>query len=90
MYTKYNYMTPEDQGADAMQAAPAASQAAGLSSPAGAAMNVGGQFLMQYMAQKARENEAKKQAALGASQQYTQDQMSILNNLMNSYKTALR
>lgn len=88
-YTNYNYMDREDQGAMSPEQA-ATPAAMGLSNPAAAAIGVGGSFLQQYLAQKAKQEADKKAAAMSANQQYTQDQVNILNSLMNSYKGALR
>lgn len=63
---------------------------AALGGPAAAGIMVGGQFLTNYMAQKAADERAKRDRAVQIEQQYGQDQANAFQQLMKTYQGALR
>lgn len=61
-----------------------------MSTPAGAAVMVGSQFLTQYLAQKAADERAKRDRAVQIAQQHGQDEQKGFDQLINVYRGALR
>mgnify|MGYP007071037857 CR=1 FL=1 len=57
--------------------------------PMTAGIAVGGNFLTQYMAMKAAEEQKKKDREVQIAQQYGQDQNAAFQNLMQVYRSAL-
>lgn len=61
-----------------------------MSTPAGAAATIGSQFLMQYMAQRAADERARRERAAQIAQTHGQQEQQGLENLINVYRSALR
>lgn len=70
--------------------APAAAGGALMGGPGGAAVMVGGQFLSQYLAQKAAEEQAKRQRAVDIERGYTKNMGDALSQKLAAYRSALR
>jgi hypothetical protein len=79
-----------DQAASMSSAAPAASGAGAMSGPAGAGIMVGGQFLTQYLAQKAEDERARRARESQNIQQYAQNQNQGLSTMNDVYARALK
>ena len=105
LYSDSTYMGPQS-GANALGSAQmassmaqpsssanpaqAAATGAAMGGPSGAAIAVGGQFLMQHMAQRAAEEEARKQRAVQIEAQYGQDQNKGFDSMMRVAERVLR
>jgi hypothetical protein len=61
-----------------------------MSTPAGAAALIGSQFLMNYMAQRAADERAKREREMQIAQQHGSQEQQGLENLINVYRSALR
>lgn len=70
----------------------AASGGAGfmMGGPAGAAVSVGGQFLTNYMAQKAADERQRRQNAVQIANDYAQNQNKGFDTMMRAWGGALR
>lgn len=77
-------------GVDAGQVAGAGLSGAAVGGPAGAAVDVGGSLLSQYIAQKAADERAKREMTAQAYQKQASDEQNIINSIMGSNARALR
>jgi hypothetical protein len=68
----------------------AANAAPFMSTPQGAAVAIGGQALMQYAAQKAADERAKRERDAQIAQEHGGQEQQAFSNLMNVYRGALR
>lgn len=64
--------------------------AAGMSSPAAAGIMAGGQFLSNYLAQKAADERARRDRAAQIEQQYAQNQNQGFDTMMKAFGGALK
>lgn len=70
-------------------AAASGASGAAMGGPMGAAIGVGGSLLVNYLNNKAREAEARKQAEMQLNLKHGEDQKEIMGNLMNNWRQAL-
>lgn len=61
-----------------------------MSTPQGAAVAIGGQALMQYAAQKAADERARREREAQIAQEHGGQEQQAFSNLMNVYRGALR
>lgn len=61
-----------------------------MGGPAAAGIAVGGQFLSNYLSQKAADERAKRDRAAQIEQNYTQNQNQGFNTMMEAFRGALR
>lgn len=59
-------------------------------SPMGAGIMVGGQFLSQYLGQKAAAEQAKRQRAVDIEREYTKNMGDALSQKLAAFRSALR
>ncbi|KHD88837.1 MAG: hypothetical protein OM95_06895 [Bdellovibrio sp. ArHS] len=71
-------------------AAASGAGAAGMSSPAAAGIMAGGQFLSNYLAQKAADERARRDRAAQIEQQYAQNQNQGFDTMMKAFGGALK
>lgn len=101
LYSSSEEMSPQTSylgGADmssssapsAASAGSAAASGAMMGGPVGAGVAVGGQFLMNYMAQKAADERARRDRAVQIENQYAQNQNKGFDTMMNAFRGALR
>lgn len=80
----------KDHGVDGTSLALSAGSGAAMGGPAGAAIQVGGQILSQYMAQKAADERARRQQLAQVAQEHSAGEMRAIGYLQDSLKGALR
>lgn len=87
----YDFASDLGMGGGAAAASTSGAGSAGFlaGGPLGAAIGVGGSFLSQYLAQRAAQDEKRKELAMRAQENYDQDQTQAMNNLMGAYRAAL-
>lgn len=96
LYSSSSEMSPpvaqNSLGGDDMAAQMGTSATSGamMGGPVGAGVAVGGQFLMNYMAQKAADERARRDRAVQIENQYAQNQNKGFDTMMNAFRGALR
>lgn len=83
-------MSSEMGSAGASGAAGAAGAGAMAGGPAGAAIGVGSQFLMNYLNQRAADERQRKANAAKIEQDYAQNQNKAFDSMLSAYRGALR
>lgn len=81
---------PEKSSMDYGQVAQAGASGAAMGGPMGAAIGAGGSFFTQYVAQRAADERAKRQAIGAAYQNQASNEQNIINSIMASNARALR
>ena len=77
-------------GPNAASLATAAGTGALAGGPVGAGIMVGGQFLSQYLGQKAAAEQAKRQRAVDIEREYTKNMGDALSQKLSAFRSALR
>lgn len=77
-------------GPNAASLATAAGTGALAGGPLGAGIMVGGQFLSQYLGQKAAAEQAKRQRAVDIEREYTKNMGDALSQKLSAFRSALR
>lgn len=91
MYVPENQVVaPEKTQMDMGGVAQAGASGAAMGGPAGAAIGAGGAFLTQYIAQRAADERAKRQAIGQAYAKQASDEQGIYNTIMANNTRALR
>lgn len=90
-YNRSNYgqSSYQQPGAESVLTSGAAA-APFMSTPAGAGIMVGSQFLSQYLAQKAADERARREREAQIAQQHGQSEQKGFDTLMQAYRGALR